>query len=59
MKTMVILLSIWLIFIFKNTEACGCKKWCRIRGRAWGKCGDGHTCICTDGPGKLNLNVLI
>ncbi|CAF0815678.1 unnamed protein product [Didymodactylos carnosus] len=29
--------------------ACGCNKWCRDHDSKWGKCGDGHTCLCSNG----------
>lgn len=49
--TVVIIWSILLLFLLSTTEAgCGCDKWCQEHGKKWGKCADGHNCICSNGP---------
>ncbi|CAF4882008.1 unnamed protein product [Rotaria sp. Silwood1] len=32
---------------FTESKTCGCAGWCRERGKPYGVCGNGHTCICS------------
>ncbi len=52
MKTMLSLTVVTLlIFLAKPVVAgCGCEQVCKDQNWKWGKCGDGDTCICTNGP---------